>query len=1096
MISKREFDFYPLSELRSPYPKTTTSDTSGTKEAKRQKPNNTTPIVFATLEPVPSTGSDRPNGIKPLQVPTYPLKVLLDSGATGCMVDKRFCTQFPVTKDETTVWRTAAGNLTTVGSSQLHFKLTELDYNATIKWSFHVSDMSKVRYDMIIGGDLLRELGIDLKYSTNQIAWGQAVIPMRDRDATSEEMFSLADSMESEATRDATARLNQILEAKYEKARPRDIVAACEHLNKDEQAKLERLLKRFEHLFDGTLGMWNGDPYRIELRAGVTPYHAKAYPVPKAYERTLRLEIERLVRAGVLRKVNRSEWAFPTFIIPKKDGTVRVITDFRELNKRIKRLPYPLPIIQDLLLKLEGFTYGTSLDLNMGYYHIELDLFSRKLCTFVLPWGKYEYTRLPMGLCNSPDIFQEKMSELMAGLEFVKVYLDDLLTLTKGDFEDHLSCLEKVLDRISMAGLKVNAKKSFFARGELEYLGYWITREGISPVLSKIDAMKKIKEPTNKKELRSFIGMINFYRDMWQRRSDLLAPLSALTSKTSPWKWTEVEQKAFEAIKQMISKETLLTFPKFNEPFHVHADASKYQLGAVISQNNKPIGFYSRKLNSAQINYTTGERELLSIVETLKAYRNILLGQTVIVHTDHKNLVYKNSSGERIMRWRLILEEFGPTWEYIPGEKNLVADALSRLETDNNQPPKEPTTASQSLQAVAEALALEKEDLPRNAYPLKFSTIQKYQQTDTNLAQLADDNSDYYLMAFRGGGKNIELICYKGKIVIPVPLQTRIAQWYHVYLAHPGETRTEQTIRQHLYWPKLRETVHKVCRTCTVCQKEKKTHKKYGHLPEKEAEAVPWEKLCVDLIGPYSMKRKDKKELTLWCLTMIDPATGWFEMKEIPTKRADYIANLVEQTWLTRYPWPSQLVFDRGSEFMAEFTKMVKEDYGVKTKPITARNPQANSIIERIHQTIGNIIRTFDIDEVDDDDPWSGILAATMFAVRATYHTTTQATPMQLVFQRDAILNIPFHANWEHIKRRKQDRIHKNNEKENKKRTPHTYRRGHKVLYKKEVGAKFDPIWDGPYPIRELYDNGTIKINTGVVDKIVNIRNVRPYFEE
>ena len=144
-----------------------------------------------------------------------------------------------------------------------------------------------------------------------------------------------------------------------------------------------------------------------------------AYPIPKIHENTLRLEVDRLVELGVLKRVNRSEWGAPTFIIPKKDGTVRFISDFRELNKVIKRKPYPLPRIQDLLLKLEGFQHATSLDLNMGYYHVELSPHSRELCTIVLPWGKYEYQRLPMGLCNSPDIFQEKMSELFAGFDYV-----------------------------------------------------------------------------------------------------------------------------------------------------------------------------------------------------------------------------------------------------------------------------------------------------------------------------------------------------------------------------------------------------------------------------------------------------------------------------------------------------------------------------------------------------------------------------------------------------------------------------------------------------------------------------------------------------
>ena len=167
------------------------------------------------------------------------------------------------------------------------------------------------------------------------------------------------------------------------------------------------------------------------------------------------------------------------------------------------------------MLKLEGFQYGTSFDLNMGYYHIELSPSTKKLCTIVLPWGKYEYQRLPMGLCNSPDIFQEKMGNLMQDLENVKTYIDDILLLTKDNWEDHLEQLEQVSLKLQNAGLKVNAKKSFFGHSELEYLGYWITRTGIQPIAKKVDAIMKIATPTTKKELRSFIGIINYYRDMW-----------------------------------------------------------------------------------------------------------------------------------------------------------------------------------------------------------------------------------------------------------------------------------------------------------------------------------------------------------------------------------------------------------------------------------------------------------------------------------------------------------------------------------------------------------------------------------------------------
>ena len=219
------------------------------------------------------------------------------------------------------------------------------------------------------------------------------------------------------------------------------------------------------------------------------------------------------------------------------------------------------------MLKLEGFKYGTSLDLNMGYYHIELTPNSKRLCTIVLPWGKYEYQRLPMGLCNSPDIFQEKMSSLMAGLQFVRAYIDDLLIISKDTFEDHLDKLETVLKRLQEYGLKVNAKKSFFGRGELEYLGYWITRKGIMPVPKKIDAIKNIATPKTIRDVRKFVGMVNYYRDMWVRRSDTLAPLTKLCSKTAKFVWKEEQEKAFTRMKKILCRETILAYPDFSKPF-------------------------------------------------------------------------------------------------------------------------------------------------------------------------------------------------------------------------------------------------------------------------------------------------------------------------------------------------------------------------------------------------------------------------------------------------------------------------------------------------------------------------------------------------
>jgi transposase InsO family protein len=969
----------------------------------------------------------------------------------------------------------------------------------SVKWKVFVdeSDSRLSRYDMIIGRDLLEELGMNFLFSEGLMTWDNATVPMRSPDwldsnlieAYQEEIFSIHDPDTTEAE-----RIQGILDHKYAPADFDKVIEESKHLTTEEQELLHTLLNKYESLFDGTLGNWNTAPTDIDLKdPECEPYHARPYPVPHSQEKKLRDEVDRLVELKVLRKVNRSQWAAPMFTIPKKDGTLRSIADFRKLNERIKRKPFPIPKIQDMLLKLEGFMYATSLDLNMGYYHIELTPFASTLCTVVLPWGKYEYTRLPMGLCNSPDIFQEKMSELMTGLEFARAYIDDLLVISNGTFADHLDKLEQVFSRLSEAGLKCNITKSFFAREELEYLGYWITRDGVKPLSKKVEAISNIAPPKTRKELRRFVGMVNYYRDMWIRRSEVLAPLTRMTSKLVKWNWTEVEQTAFDTMKRLLARETILAYPDFNKPFHIHTDASQVQLGAVISQDDKPIAFYSRKLSPAQTRYTTTERELLSIVEVLKEFRNILLGQDLIVHTDHENLTYVKFNSDRVMRWRLFIEEYSPSLRYIKGENNIVADALSRLEISN-----EPMPEAHFTEELRSSLYCYGTDAINEAdYPLSYKELGRGQSKDKNiLKELKRENSKYQLQSFHGGGTDRELIVYKGKIVVPATSQKRIVDWYHHQLGHPGINRTDETISQHLWWPKMREQITTNVSRCLVCQLNKKRNKKYGHMPEKEAEAIPWDKLCVDLIGPYKIRRKGQEDLVCRAVTMIDPATGWFEVHQYDDKRSITVANIVEQEWFCRYPWPTQITYDRGSEFIGhDFQEMIVNDYGIKRKPITVRNPQANAIVERVHQVIGNIIRTFELQTnyLDEDDPWKGILSATAFAVRSTYHTTLHKTPGQLVFGRDMIFNVKHTANWEYIRQQKQKLIRKNNEYENAKRIPHTYSVGDQVLLKKGNTNKYEKPYSGPHEVTSVFTNGTVRIQVGAVTSTVNIRRIEPF---
>ena len=303
----------------------------------------------------------------------------------------------------------------------------------------------------------------------------------------------------------------------------------------------------------------------------------------------------------------------------KESNTVRVVSDFRELNKRIVRKPFPIPKISTVLQELEGFTYATALDLNMGYYTIRLDPDASKICTIIVPWGKYSHLRLPMGVACSPNIFQAKMSELMATLEFVRTYLDDLLCISKGNLDDHLAKLQRVLIRLRHAGLKVNACKSCFCAVETEYLGYILSRDGIKPQPKKVRAILALTLPQNVKQLHRFLD----YRDIWARCSKILAPLSDLAgecgytkvmkaNKTKkPWHWDPVHQQAFDTVKATITHDVSMAYPDYSQGFEIYTDSSKLQLGAIITQQNRPLAFFSRKLSPAQQKYSVTNKSYL-----------------------------------------------------------------------------------------------------------------------------------------------------------------------------------------------------------------------------------------------------------------------------------------------------------------------------------------------------------------------------------------------------------------------------------------------------------------------------------------------------
>ncbi len=378
-------------------------------------------------------------------------------------------------------------------------ELSFVEYSANKKVHVHLRpDIVKYSkggppslYNLIIGKQTLHDIGTVLDFKKRTITIDDILLPMRNINNLQfkhsiSKAFKLNSSFAQEpaSTCNATKRVVEILGAKYDKADLPSIVKNnCVHLNTSHCNSLLVLLLKFEELFNGMLGDWKLPPVSFELKEGAKPYHGRQYTIPNIHKATLMKEIDCLILIGVLKWQPSSKWALPSFIILKKDHTVHTISDFRELNKQIVRKPYPIPKISTTLQELEGFTYAATLDLNMdmGYYTIRLDPTAAKMCTIIFPWGKYSYQRLPMGFAGSAGIFQAEMGNLMATLEYVRAYIDDLLVITKSSLNDHLDKLKQVFIRLCDAGLKINATKSVFCVQETEYLGYILTRGGIKP---------------------------------------------------------------------------------------------------------------------------------------------------------------------------------------------------------------------------------------------------------------------------------------------------------------------------------------------------------------------------------------------------------------------------------------------------------------------------------------------------------------------------------------------------------------------------------------------------------------------------------------
>ena len=467
-------------------------------------------------------------------------------------------------------------------------------------------------------------------------------------------------------------------------------------LTQSQKQKLENLIWEFRSLFV-TEGGPTGRTSKVKhaIITNGLPVREPIRRIPHALQETVKLEVKKMLKDGVIRESN-SPWSSPIVMIKKKDGSWRFCVDFRKVNSMTQKDAYPLPRIDETLEALTGSQFFTTLDLALGYWQVEMEEADRKKTAFSTREGHFEFNVMPFGLTNAPATFQRLMECVLAGLTYEQclIYLDDIVVFSV-TFDQHLERLKKVFHHLAEAGLKLKPSKCHFAKSEIRYLGHIVSRQGIQADPDKTSAMISFPVPSDIKELRQFLGLTNYFRRFIKGYSSIAEPLHKLTRKTEGgFKWNSECQNAFQHLKHLLVSPPILAYPQFQLPFVVASDASGCAIGAVLSQEHegeeKVIAYWSRQLSKAERNYSTIEREALAVVAAVKEFFPYLYGKSFNLLTDHNPLTSLRGlkdTGGRITRWLLFLQQFDIVIKYRAGKSNGNADGMSRRRPDEEKLP-------------------------------------------------------------------------------------------------------------------------------------------------------------------------------------------------------------------------------------------------------------------------------------------------------------------------------------------------------------------------------------------------------------------------
>ena len=722
------------------------------------------------------------------------------------------------------------------------------------------------------------------------------------------------------------------------------------------------------------------------------PVHSQARRLPPEKLIPTKEEFRILVELGIARRSN-SPHSSPIHVVTKPDGTYRPCGDFRKLNCVTEDDRYPIPRIHDFTANLAGMVIFSKVDLIRGYHQVPVNPDDVPKTAVITPFGLFEFLRMPFGLKNAAQTFQRLMDSILQDLDFLFVYLDDILVASKSP-EEHKRHLVLLFDRLQDHGLVIKLEKCQFGVSEIDFLGHRVNKDGIRPLPAKVKAIQTYPKPVDVKALERFIGMVNFYHCFIPHAARALKPLyqalSGGKSRPKSLEWTDDMTKGFIDTKEALANATLLQHPIQGAPTALTTDASDSALGAVLEQKVgniwKPLAFFSRQLRKPERVYAAFDRELLGIHLAIKHFRYFLEGRNFTVFTDHMPILAalrkstEPTSGRQARQLAAIAEATTDI-RHVSGKENVVADALSRIgptgpdQVTGEDIPKE----APGFLCNAVALGVDYSELA--AAQDTDPDVQAYRTAITNL-KMAD-------VPFSGGSCTVlcDISTGSARPIVPEGWRRRIFDTVHA-LAHPGARTTKRLVSAKFVWHGLNKQVTDWARTCLSCQRAKiQTHVK-APLQTFAPTSHRFEHVHIDLVGPLPESQGYK-----YLLTIIDRFTRWPEAVPIKDIETITVAKAFNQNWVARFGVPRRMTSDRGSQFTSDVWKAMTNLLGIELHPSTAYHPQANGLVERLHRTLKTSLKAR-----LTGPHWISELPWVLLGHRTTPKEDLNASPAELVY--------------------------------------------------------------------------------------------------